>query len=274
MDLGAAGANWTLQNTARGIAVARDRSQVYITVPRISALAVADVNTNRVVAAIPVAAGPNGVAAAPASSTLVPYVVDAVDDTATVSGAGGIAATSVLVNDRLGGVSVTPAHVGLQQVASTDAGLTLDLATGAVEVAPGTPVGQHTLDYQICELSSPSNCDVATVTVTVREPHVIILAVNDMARGSSRGANSPLASVLANDTLGGERATTANVKLSLVSLRPAKSKIRLDPTDGSVDVLGRTRSGTYTLVYRICEVGSPNNCSQATVTLELSGRDR
>jgi hypothetical protein len=71
--------------------------------------------------------------------------------------------------------------------------------------------------------------------------------------------------------LGGGPATLANVTLSFVSLTPANSRIRLDLTDGSVDVLGKTESGLYLLVYEICEIAMPTNCARATVRLDLSG---
>jgi len=57
-----------------------------------------------------------------------------------------------------------------------------------------------------------------------------------------------------------------------LSLSPPNNDIKLDLADGSVDVLRRTQSGTYTLVYQICEIASPDNCGQATVTLDLSGK--
>ena len=148
--------------------------------------------------------------------------------------------------------------------------MTLDPSDGAVDVAEGADVGTHALVYQICEAANPSNCAQATVTVTVM-PYVVT-AVNDAARASSKVPGTAIASVLANDWLGSAPATTANVSLSLVSLSPANDDIRLDLSDGSVDVLRRTQSGTYRLVYQICEVWSPGNCGQATVTLDLSGK--
>jgi hypothetical protein len=78
--------------------------------------------------------------------------------------------------------------------------------------------------------------------------------------------------VLTTDRLGGAPATIANVRLSLVSLTPANVNIRLDLTDGSVDVLGKTSSGLYSLGYQICEAASPLNCARATVTVDLSGK--
>jgi hypothetical protein len=96
--------------------------------------------------------------------------------------------------------------------------------------------------------------------------------VSDTANGSSKRANTALASVLTNDWLGSGRATTANVTVSQVSLTPANTMIRLDPADGSVDILGKTSSGLYSLVYEICEIAMPSNCARGTVRIDLSGR--
>lgn len=204
------------------------------------------------------------------SLTVIPYVVDAVNDAGAASRSGGTAVANVLANDKFGTGFATLTNVRLTLVtAATNPGVALNLASGAVTVAAGTPTGAYNLTYRICEIASPANCDDAIVTVTVN-PYLID-AVNDSARGSSKVPNTPLASVLWNDTLGGVRATTATVSLSLVSISPANSKIRLDTSDGSVDVLGKTESGYYSLVYRICEIGNPANCDQATVALDLSG---
>ena len=101
---------------------------------------------------------------------------------------------------------------------------------------------------------------------------LLVTAANHYASGSSKVANTALASVLTNDRLGNAPATPANVRLSSVSLAPASSMIRLDVSDGSVDVLGKTSSGIYTLVYEICEVAMPANCARAAVRIDLSGR--
>lgn len=82
-----------------------------------------------------------------------------------------------------------------------------------------------------------------------------------------------MARVLTNDRLGNGPATIAKVSLAFVSLTPANYKIRLDLTDGSVDVPGKTNSGLYTMVYKICEREMPTNCAQGTVRIDLSGSD-
>lgn len=264
IDLGAAGANWTLQNTGRGIAVAADRSAVYVSIPRLQSVAVADVNTNRVVTTIPVALGPLGLGVQPASVPLVPYLLTAGNDSATISSDGGTAVPNVLSNDRLGGLPVTTAHVSLAEVSSSEPGVSLDVVSGAVEVAPGASLGVHTLVYRICELADPANCAEATATITVRAPHVID-AVDDSAR--TYHGRTALANVLANDTLNGAAATTAQVAITLVS-SPAPG-INLVPTTGAVTVATGTPPGLYTLVYRICERASPGNCDEASVTVQV-----
>jgi hypothetical protein len=62
------------------------------------------------------------------------------------------------------------------------------------------------------------------------------------------------------------------VSLSLLSITPANRDIDLDPSTGSVDILRRTQSGTYALVYRICEIAAPDNCAEGTASLNLSGK--
>jgi hypothetical protein len=168
-----------------------------------------------------------------------------------------------------GGTAATLAGVKLTFVSSTGAGITLSTTSASVLVTAGTPVGSYALVYRICEIASPSNCDDAIVTVTVND--YVVNAVNDTARASSRVAGTALASVLTNDFLGNARATTSTVRLSQVSVTPSSNLIRLDPADGSVDVLGRVNSGLYRLVYQICEIARPDNCDTATVTLDLSG---
>jgi hypothetical protein len=177
---------------------------------------------------------------------------------------------NVLANDRFMNRPATFAAVRLSQLSSAHAGISLNTNSGAVAVAAGTPVGSYALTYRICEIATPSNCDDATVAVTVRPLQII--ATNDYANGSSKVPNPALASVLSNDFLGGVRATPSTVRISFVSLTPANNMIRLDVSDGSVDVLGKTSSGTYALVYEICEIAMPSNCARATVTVNLSGR--
>ncbi len=179
---------------------------------------------------------------------------------------GGRAIANVLANDSLGTTVPTTATVRLSLVSSSHPGLTLDATTGAVNVAPATPHGTHVLTYRICEIANPVNCAQTTATVM---PHSID-AVNDSARASSKTSGVAIASVLANDTFNGARATTSAVRLSLPA--PLPYGISLNLSTGAVTVAPKTSSGLYTFGYTICEIASPANCDSATVTLDLSGR--
>ena len=49
--------------------------------------------------------------------------------------------------------------------------LSLDVSTGAVDVAAGTPSGTYSFEYQVCETANQFNCDTATATVIVDLPN-------------------------------------------------------------------------------------------------------
>lgn len=194
------------------------------------------------------------------------FAITAANDAGTIGLVnGGVAIANVLANDRLGAGVATLALVQLSQVSTTHPNVGVDLGTGAVRVAPGTPHGTHAVVYRICDRALPTNCAQATATVTP----VRILAYADSGRGSSKYANTPIASVLSNDLYGNARPTTSQVTLSTVGTWPAG--IALNLTTGAVSVLHKIDSYTYTLRYRICEIGSTSNCSEATISLYTSG---
>ncbi|WP_206733887.1 gliding motility-associated C-terminal domain-containing protein [Flavobacterium stagni] len=187
------------------------------------------------------------------------------DDAGTpVNGfAGGTSFTNVLVNDTLNGQPVVAAQVNTTFVSSTNPGVTL-VGTDVV-VAAGTPAGNYTLVYQICEILNPTNCDTATVTVTVNAAPIVANDDNGSANGYTGGTAVP--NVLVNDTLNGQPVTLAQVNLTQVST--TSPNVTLDPATGAVNVAPGTPAGTYTLVYQICEILNPANCDTATVTVTV-----
>ena len=200
-----------------------------------------------------------------------PYVIIANNDLGAASPAtGGVAIASVLANDTLGGVAAT-GKVSLSLLSAPVAGITLDTSSGAVSVTAGTALGTSVLSYEICELANSGNCARATATVSVRQSP--ILASDDSFVGSSK-TGGVIGNVLGNDTLNGAAATIATVRLSVVSLTPANTGIALEITSGAVRVSPKATSGTFALIYRICEISSPTNCSSATATINLSGRSK
>jgi hypothetical protein len=201
--------------------------------------------------------------------TVPAYRIDAVNDAGTASpSTGGVAVASVLANDVLGTARATVSTTQVSLVSSAHAGVTLDPSDGSVDVAQGTPLGTYALVYRLCERANPTNCDTATAKITVARR--VVYANDDSARASSKVANTAIASVFANDTIGGVRASAASVRLSLVTAPPAK--VVLDSTTGAVRVTGKTESGLYRFIYRICELADLGNCDDAVVTLDLSGK--
>jgi hypothetical protein len=92
----------------------------------------------------------------------------AVDDLYTIV-AGGSSTGIVLDNDfeTYGGAQATLSNVILSQISTSNPNISLNTSDGHILVASGASPGTYTLVYQICQTASPSNCDTATVTVTV-----------------------------------------------------------------------------------------------------------
>lgn len=88
-------------------------------------------------------------------------------------GQGETSTISVLNNDTDGNgnqaavIGTNSGQVALSEVSSDNAGITLDTATGNINVASDVPVGTYDLEYQICEQTALTNCKTATVSITV-----------------------------------------------------------------------------------------------------------
>ncbi|MFW0739410.1 hypothetical protein, partial [Flavobacterium sp. T12S277] len=205
----------------------------------------------------------------PSSATLVTptctSVIVATDDTGvSVNGStGGTSVTNVLTNDTLNGSAVVPSDVNTTFVSATNPGITLSGTD--VLVAPNTPAGTYTLTYRICEKLNPTNCDDATVSVTVTAGSIVATDDAGSSINSSTGGTS-LTNVLSNDTLNGSAVVPSDVNTTFVSA--TNPGITLSGTD--VLVAPGTPVGTYTLTYRICEKLNPTNCDDAVVTVPVT----
>jgi hypothetical protein len=187
-------------------------------------------------------------------------VIYAANDALTVNGFTGGTLTNVLSNDTLNGLAIVPAQATTAFVSSTNTGITLS-GTNVI-VAAGTPAGTYSLIYKICQISNPTNCTQATVTVNVTAP--IITAVNDTltVNGFTGGT---LTNVLSNDTLNGFAVVASQITTAFVS--STNTGITLSGTN--VIVAAGTPAGTYSLVYRTCQILNPTNCTQAIVTITV-----
>jgi len=112
---------------------------------------------------------------------------------------------------------------------------------------------------------NPTNCDTATVSVSVNAPAIV---ANDDAGTSVNGSTGGTAftNVLANDTLNGVAVVPSKVTTTFVSATNAG--ITLSGTN--VLVAAGTPAGSYTLTYQICEVLNASNCDTAIVTVTVT----
>ena len=191
-------------------------------------------------------------------------IIDAVDDaySATLGEDEVIDGSDVLLNDTLNGLPVTLADVLLTSTPTDELRVNDD---GSVSVLPGTPEGTYTITYTICDIMDVDNCDTATVTVEVIQGEDnVIDAVDDNYNAGTSGGVITGSDVLLNDTLNDEF-----VSLNDVILTSTPTNQLMINDNGTVTVATGTQPGTYTIEYTICEVGNPDNCDTAIVTVEV-----
>jgi large repetitive protein len=179
-------------------------------------------------------------------------------------------ATNAFNGDTINGQPATTANaiLSLAPNAVVPAGLTFDPATGNVAVAPNTPAGTYSFDYQICERASPTNCRTATISVVVGS--ALIEAIADAPASVRTGVGSTnLVNAFANDRLNGQPVTAALITARVVTAA-ANPGVVLDPATGIVSVAADVPPGTYTVVYEICERLNPANCAQSSVTVVVT----
>jgi hypothetical protein len=94
------------------------------------------------------------------------YVIDAVNDSVRATYKTTNSPINVLTNDRFNGGLATPSQVQITNLSAPIAGVTLNTATGLVTVtARLASSGFHYINYRICEINAPTNCDTATLTL-------------------------------------------------------------------------------------------------------------
>ncbi|KIQ19111.1 hypothetical protein RT99_15315, partial [Flavobacterium sp. MEB061] len=196
--------------------------------------------------------------------------IDAVTETtASINGnAGGTTAESVITNDTLNGnpivIGTNPGEVKLTGI-TVPTGLTLN-SDGTVTVAANTPENDYEIEYSICEITNPTNCDVVKSIVTVTGG---VLIANPDAVASVVATNQPqtVVNVFDNDTNNGIAVVPNDLNLTIVTADPI-GFLTLNP-DGTATLGANAPSGTYEIVYQICEKLNPANCSSASVKVTV-----
>ncbi|MDP5028442.1 MAG: gliding motility-associated C-terminal domain-containing protein, partial [Flavobacterium sp.] len=198
--------------------------------------------------------------------TITAAPIDAVADTyGPINGYTGATTASVLANDTLNGVVVTPSEITLTGV-TVPTGFTLN-ADGTISVASGTPAGTYTVTYSICEVLNPTNCDTADAVFTVVPP--VINAVNDDYSSTLfNGVVGGIAGdITLNDTLNGSPVLDTEITITLLD-NDGISGLTID-VNGSIFIPAGTPAGSYLIQYQICEILNTTNCDVATVAIVI-----
>jgi gliding motility-associated-like protein len=137
-------------------------------------------------------------------------------------------------------------------------------ANGTITVAAGIAAGTYSVTYQICEVLNPTNCDQAVVTITVvNNPPV---ANTDSV---STDEDSPITIfILANDidVDGNLDSTSVNI-----TQQPNNGTITVDPITGAITYTPNPDfNGIDTLIYEVCDLGTPALCDTAVVIFTVN----
>jgi uncharacterized repeat protein (TIGR01451 family) len=171
----------------------------------------------------------------------------------------------VLQNDLLNGRPVDPQAVTVTVITPPSSGTAVVNPDNTITYTPPAGFsGTITYQYRYCETARPTNCAVATVTITVPSP--LITAVDDDVAGD---ADTPVViPVVDNDTSVG------------APLDPGSVVPVVPPTQG--EVVCATGACTYTpqpgftgsdsFRYQVCDTAATPACGQATVTITVQAR--
>ena len=136
--------------------------------------------------------------------------------------------------------------------------------TGKLVVPNNTTPGTYTITYKICDKANLNVCDTATAKIKVPS---VIDAVDDPEVSVPRTGGT--VSILTNDTLNGNPATTSNVTITVTN-DGGLTGLTVDGT-GKLVVPNNTTPGTYTITYEICDKANPGVCDTAVVKIKVTG---
>ena len=174
---------------------------------------------------------------------------------------GELNVVNIYANDELNGFALNPIDVQLTIVSPFPENTLILNSDGSVDVPPNTEPGVYKMTYQL--RTGEDEISRATVTVEVIEYRPYAFDDN-VSLDDSFGLENAV-NVIDNDLL--NLLPTSLDELILTEVTNETDGILTLNPDGSVDVAEGVPSGTYTLVYQICDRENPGKCDQATVTV-------
>ena len=128
------------------------------------------------------------------------------------------------------------------------------------------PVGSTTYQTRYVRGSGPSFSGHVQLTFVAG---VVVAGAPDTGNATAGTAATPIANVLANDTVDGVPATTSNSTLTVVT--PASDAgVVLDTATGAATTTAAVPSGTYTITYQLCNKATPAVCATSTATVTVT----
>jgi len=189
--------------------------------------------------------------------------------------AGATSIDSILVNDTIGGIPCNSSNVVVMPYPGAQyPGITIN-PDGTITVAAGTPNGDYSIAYYLCQPCLSSNCSSPRkvyVTVGLRA------RVDSIYFDSNGNYLSGNLNVFTNDVYGASPVTPSSVSITYTS----NPYFSIDtnagsPTYGDITVATGLPTGWfhYQSNYTICELANPSSCATASVELwgEAAGKN-
>jgi gliding motility-associated-like protein len=124
--------------------------------------------------------------------------------------------------------------------------------------------GNDQYSYALCEIQAPSNCDYATVYLTVAGE---LAALNDQFSGQP---GEPISgNLLTNDVIPGNLPVSVNL---LPGSGPGHGVLSVFPNGNFTYTPDPGYEGADEFQYVLCETGNPSNCDTASVTLLIEAQ--
>ena len=190
------------------------------------------------------------------------------DDTYTVTIGTTTITESIYHNDSIGDQMVDASLVNFQAIGgSKDSNnfyiLSVSLA-GNVLIPQATPIGTYTLEYRICDVHHRSNCDSATVRVSVIPPSTPPPTLVVTPDTFTYTGNTIVGNILDNDTINNNPIELPDDDINIEAEEPTDKEPYIDTATGDVLVPTHTPAGTYTLNYELC-IENLTICDATTV---------
>ncbi|MBM0650475.1 gliding motility-associated C-terminal domain-containing protein [Capnocytophaga genosp. AHN8471] len=190
------------------------------------------------------------------------------DDTYTVTIGTTTITESIYHNDSIGEQTANTSLVNFQAIGgSKDSNnfyiLSVSLA-GNVLIPQATPIGTYTLEYRICDVHHRSNCDSATVRVSVIHPSTPPPTLVVTPDTFTYTGNTIVGNILDNDTINDNPIELPDDDINIEAEEPTDKEPYIDTTTGDVLVPTHTPAGTYTLNYELC-IENLTICDATTV---------